>query len=241
MSQTLSSHPTLTPNLNTTLRPNATPAPSLSLARSLHGIDASALLTMEPFQLFLSHFDTTSSETRVDAMRRCFVVANAIGREATLHKLIPFLATHVKTRADLSAQISNAAAVPTGTEEDDEILLILAEQLGQLVFCGLVPGYRALPILPMLEQLAGVEETVVRDKAVEALNGILPLLMADGRPVPGKEEEEARLSCHKHAPGLVVAMIKRMAAAEWFTAKVSACAVLPCVYQFFNSMKNHIN
>lgn len=237
MSQTLSSHPTLTPNLNTTLRPNATPAPSLSLARSLHGINTDALLAMEPLELFLSQLETTSTETRVDAMRRCFVVANAIGRDATLHKLLPFLANHVKGRGELSAEISNAAAVPTGTEEDDEILLILAEQLGQLVFCGLVPGYRALPIVPILEQLAGVEETVVRDKAVQSLNGILPLLLSDTKSVQGKEEEEARLSCHKNAPGLVLAMIKRLAGADWFTAKISACAILPCVYQFFNFMK----
>lgn len=117
--------------------------------------------------------------------------------------------------------------------------MILAEQLGQLVFSGLVPGYRALPIVPILEQLAGVEETVVRDKAVHSLNGILPLLLADTKPVPGKEEEEARQSCTKHAPGLVLAMIKRLAGADWFTAKISACAILPCVYQFFNMMKSN--
>ena len=33
-------------------------------------------------------------------------------------------------------------------------------------------------------------------------------------------------------------MIKRMAGADWFTAKISSCAVLPCVYQFFNCMKS---
>lgn len=102
-----------------------------------------------------------------------------------------------------------------------------------------MPGYRALPIVPILEQLAGVEETVVRDKAVHSLNGILPLLLADTKPVPGKEEEEARQSCTKHAPGLVLAMIKRLAGADWFTAKISACAILPCVYQFFNMMKSN--
>ena len=170
-------------------------------------------------------------------MRRCFVVANAIGREQTLNKLIPFLANHVAARAELSAEISNAAAVPTGTEEDDEILLILAEQIGQMVFCGLVPGYRALCVLPILEKLAGVEETVVRDKAVESLNGILPLLMVESKSVNGKEEEEARQTCVRSAPGLILAMIKRLAGADWFTAKISACSVLPCAYQFFNCMK----
>lgn len=193
---------------------------------------------MEPLELFLEQLETDHAETRVDAMRRCFVVANAIGREATLTKLVPFLAQHIARRAELSAELSNAAAVPTGTEEDDEILLILAEQLGQMVFCGLIPGYRALSVLPILERLAGVEETVVRDKAVESINGIIPLLLVDNKSVPGKEEEEARMSCARSAPGLVLAMMKRMATADWFTAKVSACSVLPCVYQFFNGMKS---
>lgn len=169
-------------------------------------------------------------------MRRCFVVANAIGRDATLNQLIPFLANHVNSRGELAAEKSQAAAVPTGSDEEDEILLILAEQLGQMVISGLVPGYRALSILPILEKLAGVEETVVRDKAVESMNSVIPLLIVDAS-VKGKEEEEARQTCVRSAPGLLLAMVKRMAGADWFTAKISACAVLPCVYQFFNSMK----
>jgi serine/threonine-protein phosphatase 2A regulatory subunit A len=239
MSSTLSSHPTLTPNLNTTLRPNSTPSPSISLARSLANLNYDTLLSIDPFKLFLAQLDTPSAETRVDAMRRCFVVANAIGREATLNQLIPFLANHVNKRGELAAEKSHAAAVPTGSEEDDEILLILAEQLGQLVISGLVPGYRALSILPILEKLAGVEETVVRDKAVESMNSVIPRLVVDGQSVKGKEEEEARQTCVRSAPGLLLAMVKRMAGADWFTAKISSCSVLPCVYQFYNSMKNN--
>lgn len=140
----------------------------------------------------------------------------------------------------MCAERSNAAAVPTGSDEDDEILLILAEQLGQMVVSGLVPGYRALCILPILEKLAGVEETVVRDKAVESMNSVIPLLVVDGQQaIKGKEEEEARQTCIRSAPGLLRAMVKRMARADWFTAKISSCAVLPSVYQFFNSMKGN--
>lgn len=144
-------------------------------------------------------------------------------------------------RAEMSAETSVGAAVPTGSDEDDEILLILAEQLGQMVVSGLVPGYRALSILPILEKLAGVEETVVRDKAVESMNNVIPLLVGDGGDsVKGKEEEEARQTCVRTAPGLLLAMVKRMAGADWFTAKVSSCAVIPCVYQFFNTMKSNV-
>lgn len=238
MFSALSSHPTLTPNLNTTLRPNSTPTPSISLARSLAHLNYDTLLSIEPLTLFLAQLDTQSAETRVDAMRRLFVVANAIGREATLNQLIPYLSNHVNKRSELAAERSQAAAVPTGSDEDDEILLILAEQVGQMVISGLIPGYRALTVLPILEKLAGVEETVVRDKAVESINCVIPTLAVDSITVRGKEEEEARVTTTRNAPGLLLAMIKRMAGADWFTAKISACAVLPCVYQYFNTLKN---
>lgn len=237
MSSRLSSHPTLTPNLTTTLQPNCTPVPSINLARSLQHIPYESLTTISPLDLFLEQFHTDNSETRVDAMRRCVVVANAIGRDATINKLLPFLANHVLQMGELDGEKGHAAAVPTGSEEDDEILLILAEQLGHMVLSGLVPGYRALIVLPILEQLASVEETVVRDKAVESINGIIPLVLVDGLTVRGKEEEEARQTCVKTAPGLLLAMVKRMAHSDWFTAKISSCAILPCIYQYFNRLK----
>ena len=238
MSSTLSSHPTLTPNLNTTLRPNSTPTPSLTLARSLPHLPTSSLPTLSPLDLFLEQLHTDHAETRVDAMRRLFVVAHAIGREGTLDELIPFLGTHIRQSAQECIERSGAAAVPTGLMEEDEILLILSEQLGELVLCGLVPGYRALPILDILEQLCGVEETVVRDKATESVRAIIPHLLVDRMTVKGKEEEEARVSCVAKAPGALVGLIKRLANAEWFTAKISACAILPNVYQFLNSVKS---
>lgn len=170
-------------------------------------------------------------------MRRLFVVANAMGREETLEKLIPYLTQHIRDQAEHS----HLASIPTGTEEDDEILLILAEQLGQFVTSGLIPGYRAISLLPILEQLCGVEETVVREKAVESLNGVLPLMFVDKAESKAKEEKEAMLYCKKTAPGLLLKMIKRMAGAEWFTAKVSAAAVLPVVYQFYNKMSGTVH
>ena len=52
--------------------------------------------------------------------------------------------------------------------DEDEVLLALAEQLG--TFTPLVGGKEHVHcLLPPLESLATVEETIVRDKAVESL------------------------------------------------------------------------
>jgi len=109
-----------------------------------------------------------------------------------------------------------------------------------MVVSGLVPGYRSLGIVHILEQLAMVEETVVRDRAVLSLHCIIPLVTIERTGREGaerKEDEEAIRRCIKVGPGILVNVVKRLASAEWFTAKVSACSVLPSVYQFLNRME----
>lgn len=177
--------------------------PSLTLARSLT-CPPEQLASMPPMDLLISQLSCDSSEARVDAMKRLHTVALAIGPESTLNDLLPFLATGV--------------AMEEG--EEDEILLLLAEQLGLMV-PDLIPGNRALPMLPILERLAAVEETVVRDKAVESINKIVPVLSS------GDDD-------HGGAPTLLLAMAKRLAGADWFTAKISAAGVLPAFYSYYN-------
>mmetsp|Transcript_30342 Transcript_30342/g.29244 ORF Transcript_30342/g.29244 Transcript_30342/m.29244 type:complete len:712 (-) Transcript_30342:118-2253(-) len=218
----LSSHPTIS-SLTTTLRPNSTPTPSMALARSL-SISSETVAGMSPIDLFLIQLETDNIETRVDAMRRLFVVAHAIGREQTLGKLIPYLAERV-----VGSNGNGGDDVSKKTEQDeDEMLLILAEQLGRMVPT-LIPGHKGLVVLPILEKLAAVEETVVRDKAVESINNVLPLLLADGD----------KAATAKNAPSILMGMAKRLSGADWFTAKVSAAGILPGIYQFLTSTQNN--
>lgn len=197
--------------------------PSLSLARALTS-PAEQLSTMPPMDLFVAQMNCDSSEARVDAMRRLKIVADAIGTDATLAKLLPYLATNIAMEED----------------EEDEILLILAEQLALMVPT-LIPGYRALPLLPILERLAAVEETVVRDKAVDSINKIVPVLLTP--PVDGEsngQEQEAAAGAVTAAPALLLAMAKRLSGADWFTAKVSAAGILPVVYSFYNTHRKEV-
>lgn len=65
---------------------------------------------------------------------------------------------------------------------------------------------------PPLESLATVEETVVRDKAVESLRAI----------------------SHEHSPSDLeahfVPLVKRLAGGDWFTSRTSACGLFSVCY-----------
>lgn len=167
-----------------------TPTPSLTMARSLpQGVDE--LTQMGPFDLFRSQMEAGSAEAKVDAMKRLSVVACAMGVDATLAELVPYL--------------SNVAMQQPPHE--DELLLILSSELTSLV-----PGLlsNAVPLLPIFERLAAVEETVVRDEAVKGLNHVMDYMPETN---------------------LMVAMAKRLVGADWFTPKVSAAGVMAKVFE----------
>lgn len=88
----------------------------------------------------LKHDDVT---LRINAIRRLSTIALALGPERTREELVPFL--------------------EESTDDEDEVLLALAEELGS--FTEYVGGaHYAHVVLPPLESLAAVEETLVRDK-----------------------------------------------------------------------------
>ena len=101
--------------------------------------------------------------------------------------------------------------VNEGVDDDDEVLLVLAEQLGGMVEA--VGGaVHAHVLLEPLEALASVEEFTVRDRAVASINAVVACL----------------------PPASVVAhawpLTRRLGEKHWFTARTSACALLPRVY-----------
>ena len=63
--------------------------PSLTLARSLN-CEPDALMSMPPFDLFVAQLSSDSTEARVDAMKKLSIVGEAMGKELTLSKLIPY-------------------------------------------------------------------------------------------------------------------------------------------------------
>lgn len=110
----------------------------------------------------------------------------ALGVERTRTELIPFLTETIY--------------------DEDEVLLALAEQLGD--FITLVGGpEHAYCLLPPLESLATVEETFVRDKAVESLRAV------------AQQHSSNDLETH------FVPLVTRLASGDWFTSRTSACGL----------------
>ena len=97
-------------------------------------------------------------------------------------------------------------------DDEDDVLLILADKLGRMV--GPVGGaeYSVCLLMP-LEKLAMVEEAAVREKAIESMHAI------------AKGLSEAHLGEH------FVPLVRRLATRDWFTSRISACALFDVAYE----------
>ncbi|TWU74803.1 hypothetical protein ED733_006358 [Metarhizium rileyi] len=129
---------------------------------------------------------------RLNAIHRLSTIALALGAERTREELIPFLDESV--------------------EDEDEVLVALSEELGSFIEYVGGPSYGHVLLSP-LENLAAIEEPVVRDKAVESLNKICESLDA-------QQVEE-----------YFIPLTIRLSKADWFTSKVSGCGLFTTPYR----------
>ncbi|KAJ8445358.1 hypothetical protein Cgig2_010716 [Carnegiea gigantea] len=144
-----------------------------------------------PIAVLIDELKNDDIQLRLNSIRRLSTIARALGEERTRKELIPFLSEN--------------------NDDDDEVLLAMAEELG--VFIPYVGGVEhAHVLLTPLETLCTVEETCVRDKAVESLCRI------------GSQMRENDLVDY------FIPLVKRLAAGEWFTARVSACGLFHIAY-----------
>ncbi|KAF3354072.1 Sensor protein gacS [Verticillium dahliae VDG1] len=128
---------------------------------------------------------------RLNAIHRLSTIALALGAERTRDELIPFLDESV--------------------EDEDEVLVALSEELGSFIEYVGGPDFGHVLLSP-LENLAAIEEPVVRDKAVESLNKICNELSP-------KQVEE-----------YFIPLTFRLSKADWFTSKVSGCGLYTAPY-----------
>jgi len=148
--------------------------------------------SLYPIAVLIDELRNEDVQLRLNSIKKLSTIALALGVERTRSELIPFLTDTIY--------------------DEDEVLLALAEQLGS--FTALVGGPEHVHcLLPPLESLATVEETVVRDKAVDSLR----IIAAD--------HSTSDLENH------FVPLVKRLAGGDWFTSRTSACGLFAACYK----------
>ena len=97
-------------------------------------------------------------------------------------------------------------------EDEDEVLTALSEELGKFVEYVGGPEYGHTLLRP-LENLAAIEEPLVREKAVESLNTICDQLS------------------QKQVESHFIPLTLRLSKADWFTSKISATGLYNVPYR----------
>lgn len=137
-----------------------------------------------PMALLFDELKNDDVTVRLNAMQRLSTVALALGEERCREELIPFCEEVTQ-------------------EDEDEVLSVLAEELGKFVpYIGGIDHVHLL--IPPLEVLTSVEENIVRDKAVASLNHLCDEMST------------------KQAEELLIPLIKRVSSNEWFSSRVSS-------------------
>jgi serine/threonine-protein phosphatase 2A regulatory subunit A len=142
-------------------------------------------------------------EDRIAAVKRLPDVATVMGAEETRSALIPFLVGKINQVA--------------GSLEEDEVMLAMAEVLGNMV-TEVGGGAHATSLIEPLVALASVEETLVRDMASIAMSKVVDQISVT--EPNARVAFDGLLKMHQH---------------EWFFARVSACGVAASVYKLCKS------
>ncbi|CAF3365999.1 unnamed protein product [Rotaria sp. Silwood1] len=154
--------------------------------------------SLYPIAVLIDELRNEDVQLRLNSIKKLSTIALALGVERTRSELIPFLTDTIY--------------------DEDEVLLALAEQLG--TFTQLVGGESYVHVLlPPLESLAQVEETIVRDKAVESLRILAP------------QHSTTDLETY------FVPTVKRLAQGDWFTSRTSASGLISVCY---SRVSNHV-
>lgn len=140
-----------------------------------------------PLALLIDELKHDDVAVRLNAMNELPTISQALGIDRTRSELVPFLEEVTQ-------------------EDEDEVLTVLAGELGDFVSLVGGPDYAHI-LLPSLETLSGAEEPLVRDKATDSLNKICHTLSS--------------AQVHEH----FIPLIKRLAGTSWFTSRVSATAL----------------
>ena len=144
---------------------------------------------VNPLQLLIDEFESEETRVRVNAIRRLPIIAAVLGESS-------------QAKGQILGFLDNVLA----TDENDEVLFGMAESLLSL------SRYFKLKMVFIIEKLVCVEETVVRQKAVECYIALVKYL----------KKSEIR--------EVLIPNVKKLAESDLFTTKISAINIMTDIY-----------
>lgn len=163
-----------------------------------HHNDEDLDASLFPIAVLLDELKNDDLQLRLNATRRIKTIADALGPERTRAELLPFLTEII--------------------DDEDEVLLALAEELGDFLDEVGGPPHASVLVLP-LETLSTIEETMVRDKAIASLRRL-------SENVARASPEDAKTLHVYH----LYPLVRRLSSGDWFTSRISACALFSDIY-----------
>jgi len=178
-------------------------------------------LDIDPLEVLREDLKDDSVEVQLEAIGALDTIALALGTERTASELF---ATLDKYCFPVEVQAAKSPEAYSNTEAlaaKEEVLAAIAEKLGAK-FIDYAGGSKIASqhMLPLLEKLAMVEETVIRNSAVVSLNKVFDKLKVE--------------DVKQHGLGI----LNRLAQGnlgEWFTSRVSASALTAKLYRILIS------
>jgi len=174
-------------------------------------------MDFDPLEVLKEDLKDENVEIQLDAIHSLSTIAIALGPQRTASELFNTLEQYC---FPVEIQVAKSPEVYTNTESlnaKEEVLAAIAEELTP-DFVEYSGGSKqaAKYILPLLEKLSMVEETVIRQAAILSLVNLLDKMKV----------EDIKL--------VVLPILTRLAEADWFTSRVSATYLAPKLYQLLN-------
>lgn len=155
-------------------------------------MDLSSAEELYPIAILMDELKSDDTQLRLNAIHRLSTIALALGPQRAREDLIPFLQDNL--------------------DDEDEVLLALAEELGKGFHEYIGGAEYAHLLLAPLASLAEVEETLVRDKAAESITTICGLLSSS------------------QIEQYYIPLVFRLSHGDWFTSRTSSAALFSPVY-----------
>jgi len=172
---------------------------------------------LDPLEVLREDLNDDNVEVQLDAIRALPTISLALGPERTAQELFAALDQYCFPVEVQAAKSPEAYSNTDSLAAKEEVLCEISVQLSPVMmeYAG-GSSAAAKYMLPLLEKLAMVEETVIRQAAIASLSAVCRAMKIDDVRAGGN--------------GGAMAILTRLAEADWFTSRVSASALTPSLY-----------